>query len=145
MAFSSQWPLLFILAETPLFSVLSSKWPVCSFLITGKGSCCVENTVYQTTNKIKPPSLIWRVIVKCLGPVCNKQNCLLCKKKSVNRKPFLVQMNFFSNQSFLNCHQSSKMPLRRLGGLQFFVKWQTQFVPWQLSFVRSLYFANTTN
>ena len=54
---------------------------------------------------------------------------VLQKKKSVNRKPFLAWTIFFTYQSFLRifCHVTNS------------------FVPWQLSFVGSSYFANMTN
>ena len=51
--------------------------------------------------------------------------CLFCKK-SVNRKPFLVQtfFFFFTYQNFLKRRQISKKPSRSFGGLQFFVRQQ---------------------
>ena len=46
---------------------------------------------------------------------------MFCKKSSKD-KPFLVPTIFFTNQNFLKCHQTSKMPSRRFGSLQCFVR-----------------------
>ena len=55
-----------------------------------------------------------------LGPVCTTKDFDCFAKKSVNsRKPFLVRTIVFTNQNFLNCHQTTKMLSRTRGGLAY--------------------------
>ena len=55
-----------------------------------------------------------------LGLVRSTQNFVCYAKKSVNRRPLLRLTIFFTNQNFLNCQQTSKIPSRIRGGLKFF-------------------------
>ena len=51
--------------------------------------------------------------------------CLFCKKLCQQRGISSANEFFFTVQNFLNCHQSSQMPSRRVGNLQFFVRRQS--------------------
>ena len=56
-----------------------------------------------------------------LGLVRSTQNFVCYAKKSVNRRPLLRLTIFFTNQNFLNCQQTSKIPSRIRGGLKIFL------------------------
>lgn len=47
-------------------------------------------------------------------------------KEYVHRQPFLVPTIFFNNQNFRYCHQTSNMPSKSLGSVQFFVRRQNR-------------------
>ena len=51
--------------------------------------------------------------------------CLFCKKLCQQRGISSANEFFFTVQNFLNCHQSSRMPSRRVGNLEFFVRRQS--------------------
>ena len=62
-----------------------------------------------------------------LDPFRTKQNfCLFCKQ-ICQQEVISSAKGFFHDQNFLNCHQSSKMPLREFGGPQCFVRQQSPF------------------
>lgn len=65
-----------------------------------------------------------------LGLVRSTQNFVCYAKKSVNRRPLLRLTIFFTNQNFLNCQQTSKIPSRIRGGLKFFCQATKSFVLW---------------
>ena len=52
---------------------------------------------------------------------------LFCKK--ICQQEAISSANDFSNyQNFLDCHQTSKMPLRTFGGVQFFARQQNPLI-----------------
>ena len=65
-----------------------------------------------------------------LGLVRSTQNFVCYAKKSVNRRPLLRLTIFFTNQNFLNCQQTSKIPSRIRGGLKFFCQATKSVVLW---------------
>ena len=80
-----------------------------------------------------------------LGLVRSTQNFVCYSKKSVNRRPLLRLTIFFTNQNFLNCQQTSKIPSRIRGGLKIFCQATKSFVLWhEYPFFGSSYFAHMT-
>jgi len=95
--------------------------------------------------------LVWSKIWP--DPVHNTQKLFLLqntkKNKNKNKNKKTCQQEaissangflFFPCQNFLNCHQTSKMPSRTFGGLQFFVGQQNPYFPWQLILRRLILF-----
>ena len=85
------------------------------------------------------------VFVMTLRPCsCNAKFCLFCKK--ICQQEAISSVNDFSTyQNFLNCHQTSKMAsVENIWRPTIFCQATKSLVSWQLSFVRSSYFANMT-
>ena len=78
-----------------------------------------------------------------LDPFRTKQNFVCFANKSVSRKSFLVQ-RIFSWPKFSQLSPKFKDAVERIWRHTMFCQATISFFPWQLSFVRSSYFADMT-
>ena len=78
------------------------------------------------------------------GPVRSLQNFVYFAKKSVKMEAISSANDLFHQPRFsqVSPKLSSKMPWSKFGGLQFLIRQRKSFLPWQLFFVGSSYFAN---